>query len=195
MKLPILKPLLISSFNGFRIGLLEVAARVSDQVRRIKMALYIAEIQKKIDSCYEQMGKYAYPRLRSASALPFLDSEILNLYSTIQGLQTSQQSIHKQLAELEESDRQEQVRGLIREIYIKGGQLVELKLSERLSFLTEKPIRALTLPPDVLIVAITRGNELLIPKGGSLLHLGDSIFLLGYLKAIDQIKAWVNASA
>lgn len=192
MKLKILKPLLISSFKGFRIGLLEAATRVSDQVQRIKMSLYIAEIQKKIDSCYEKIGKYAYPWLRSASALPFHDSEILNLHSAIRGLQTNQQSIQKQLSKLEEDDHQEQIRGLIREIYIKGGQLIELKLSLRLSFLTEKPIRALTLPPDVLIVAIIRGNDLLIPKGDSLLHLGDSIFLLGHLKAIDQIKGWVN---
>jgi len=141
------------------------------------------------------MGRYVYPRLRSVSALHFHDTKILDLYSAIRNLQISQESIQKQLGELEEGDHQEQIHGLIREIYIKGGQLVVLKLSQRLSFLTVKPIRALTFPPNVLIVAIIRGNELLIPKGDSLLHLGDSIFLLGYLKAIDQImEAWVNTS-
>lgn len=194
MKLKILISLLISGFMGFRIGLLEVAAKVSEQVQRIKLSLGIAEIQKKIDSYYERLGEYAYPRLRSTSALPLHDSEILKLYSTIRNLQVSQQSIQKQLGELEEGDRQEQIRGLIGEIYLKGGQFVELKLSPRFSFLTDKPIRALTLPPDTLIVAIIRGDALLIPKGDFFLHLGDSIFLLGHLKAIDQIRAWTNTS-
>ena len=104
--------------------------------------------------------------------------------------QISRETIHQQLVNLEEDDRWEQLHRFSKEIYLKGGQLLEFKLTTRLSFLTNKPIHALDLPPGTLIVAILRGDELLIPKGDYVLHLGDSIFLLGHLRTIDQIKAW-----
>jgi TrkA-C domain len=187
------RALLISTFRVLISGLKESATRTSRQFERLKILFTTIEIRKKIDSSFSLLGEYAYTRYREGLVVSTHDPKVLNLYATIRDLQTYRQTIEKQLGDLEEDDRAEDSRLIFKSIYIRGGHLLELKLSSRLSFLAEKPIHTLLLPSDSLIVAILRGDDLLIPRGSSVLHQGDIVFVLGEVKAIEQVKAWINA--
>jgi cell volume regulation protein A len=53
---------------------------------------------------------------------------------------------------------------------------------------------ALRLPPEFLVVLIARGNEYLVPSGGTTLAAGDSLLVLADGEAFSRVKAQVGAA-
>lgn len=53
----------------------------------------------------------------------------------------------------------------------------------------------LSLPDTILMVSIKRGGQVLIPRGHTVLNVGDVITVYGRLKDIDGIKDFLNACA
>ena len=70
-------------------------------------------------------------------------------------------------------------------------RLVEFKIRNNLN-VTGIPLRKLQLPPNVLIVGIMRGGEMIIPHGESTLEYLDNVFFLGAKESIDQVEVWLN---
>jgi cell volume regulation protein A len=56
-----------------------------------------------------------------------------------------------------------------------------------------KPLVALRLPPEFLVVLIARGNEYLVPGGGTTLAAGDTLLVLTDEEALAGIKAQLSA--
>jgi len=56
------------------------------------------------------------------------------------------------------------------------------------SDLIERPLRELRLPPGVLIGAILRDEQVLIPRGDSVIHPGDKVTLVTSTAAIPQLE-------
>ena len=54
------------------------------------------------------------------------------------------------------------------------------------------PLRSLTLPPNVLVVGILRGGEMIIPHGDSTLEYMDNVFFLGATDSIDEVESWLH---
>ena len=69
-------------------------------------------------------------------------------------------------------------------------RLVEFKIRNNLH-VTGIPLRKLELPPNVLIVGIMRGGEI-IPHGESTLEYLDNVFFLGAKESIDKVEVWLN---
>ena len=70
-------------------------------------------------------------------------------------------------------------------------RLVEFKIRSNLH-VTGIPLRKLELPPNVLIVGIMRGGEMIIPHGESTLEYLDNVFFLGAKESIDKVEVWLN---
>ncbi len=70
-------------------------------------------------------------------------------------------------------------------------RLVEFKIRNNLN-VTGIPLRKLQLPPNVLVVGIMRGGEMIIPHGGSTLEYLDNVFFLGAKESIDTVEEWLN---
>ena len=70
-------------------------------------------------------------------------------------------------------------------------RLVEFKIRNNLH-VTGIPLRKLELPPNVLIVGIMRGGEMIIPHGESTLEYLDNVFFLGAKESIDKVEVWLN---
>ncbi len=70
-------------------------------------------------------------------------------------------------------------------------RLVEFKIRNNLN-VTGIPLRKLELPPNVLVVGIMRGGEMIIPHGESTLEYLDNVFFLGAKESIDQVEVWLN---
>jgi len=191
MNIEALKVFAISAFKGFVYGFKDIAIRVFRQIEDTKKILMVREICEKIDSCYGLFGKYVYDRHCEGLTISRMDPKVLNYYATIRDLQNDKKSIERQLGDLEKDKKLEDFRFILESTYLRGGDLLELKILPNLSILTKKPIRALMFPPDSLIVAILRDDELLIPKGDSVLRQGDTVFVLGQSKAIEQLRAWI----
>lgn len=56
-----------------------------------------------------------------------------------------------------------------------------------------KPLVALRLPPEFLVVLIARGNEYLVPGGGTVLAAGDTLLVLTDEEALARVKAQFGA--
>jgi CPA2 family monovalent cation:H+ antiporter-2 len=59
--------------------------------------------------------------------------------------------------------------------------------------LVQKPIRALNLPGNCLVLAIRRGEELLVPRGNTEMMYGDRITLFGPKECLADIKRWLES--
>lgn len=70
-------------------------------------------------------------------------------------------------------------------------RLVEFKIRNNLH-VTGIPLRKLELPPNVLIVGIMRGSDMIIPHGKSTLEYLDNVFFLGAKESIDKVEVWLN---
>ena len=67
--------------------------------------------------------------------------------------------------------------------------LLEYRLPED-TFLVNRPLMEIRgLPPGVLIVAVTRGDEWFVPRGQSVLEPGDKVHFMGRTEAMRQLAA------
>jgi cell volume regulation protein A len=57
-----------------------------------------------------------------------------------------------------------------------------------------KSLVALRLPPAFLVVLIARGNEYLVPSGGTTLAAGDTLLVLAERETLAQVKAQIDAA-
>ena len=73
-------------------------------------------------------------------------------------------------------------------------RLVEFKIRNNLN-VTGIPLRKLELPPNVLVVGILRGGEMIIPHGESTLEYLDNVFFLGAKESIDKVETWLNETS
>ena len=70
-------------------------------------------------------------------------------------------------------------------------RLVEFKIRNNYDIMGI-PLRSLTLPPNVLVVGILRGGEMIIPHGDSTLEYMDNVFFLGATDSIDEVESWLH---
>ncbi len=81
-------------------------------------------------------------------------------------------------------------RGRIRSVHslTEGfGELIEAEALET-SSLVGVPIRDAKLPEGVVLGAIVRGNEVLIPRGGTIVRSGDLVILFAASEAVKQVE-------
>lgn len=73
--------------------------------------------------------------------------------------------------------------------YLAGGAIQLRKISlEQGSLLTLQPLKAITLPPGSLIVALERGGEVLVPGGSDQAAAGDIALVLALSTVIDRVE-------
>jgi len=73
--------------------------------------------------------------------------------------------------------------------YLAGGQVQLRKLHlDGTSPLVQKPLRDVDLPRNALIVALFRGDDLIIPGGDDLAEIGDDALILGTSEAIEETE-------
>jgi CPA2 family monovalent cation:H+ antiporter-2 len=64
------------------------------------------------------------------------------------------------------------------------------------TLLVQRPLRYLNLPGACLVLAIRRGEELLVPRGNTELAFGDRLTLFGPKELLGDIRSWLeNANA
>jgi trk system potassium uptake protein TrkA len=82
------------------------------------------------------------------------------------------------------------VGSLVRLLQFEGGdaRLVEVTLAPD-SPAADKPIMELAVPRDATIVAVVRGNHVVVPRGDTVLQPGDEVLALVTADSEDQVKA------
>ena len=62
------------------------------------------------------------------------------------------------------------------------------------SLLIDRPLRSLKLPGACLVLAIRRGEELLVPRGNTELEFGDRLTLFGPKVFLEDIRFWLETN-
>ena len=62
------------------------------------------------------------------------------------------------------------------------------------SSLVQRPLRYLNLPGACLVLAIRRGEELLVPRGNTELALGDRLTLFGPKELLEDVRFWLESA-
>jgi CIC family chloride channel protein len=70
---------------------------------------------------------------------------------------------------------------------VPGAGMLELAVG-RNSTASGKEVRALTLPPETLLVAVRRGDRTVIPRGDTVLQPGDRVIALGPREHLDELR-------
>jgi len=67
---------------------------------------------------------------------------------------------------------------------------LEYKLREGLPLVGRPLMEIRSLPSQVLIVGVSRGDEWFVPRGDSVLEVGDRVHFIGRSEAMHQLSAW-----
>ncbi len=60
--------------------------------------------------------------------------------------------------------------------------------------LAGKSMRDLALPGDILVLAIRRNGEMILPRGSTTLEMADRLTILGDLTILDGVQAWLEGT-
>ncbi|MGQ0614990.1 MAG: Trk system potassium transporter TrkA [Planctomycetaceae bacterium] len=68
--------------------------------------------------------------------------------------------------------------------------LIEYRLTPEIPLVGRPLAEISSLPPGVLVVAVTRGEEWFVPRGPSILEVRDRVLFMGRTPAMRQLAAW-----
>jgi trk system potassium uptake protein TrkA len=71
-------------------------------------------------------------------------------------------------------------------------QLVDITVDESMTLFTNKKLMDMDIPRSLLIVAISRNGDMLIPGGSDVVLPGDTIYLLGHSDMVSKVCAKVK---
>jgi cell volume regulation protein A len=72
-------------------------------------------------------------------------------------------------------------------------ELVEMPVPDA-SVVIGRSLAELALPPGALIVLIRRGDDVLVPRGGTQIESGDTLLVLAERDALNRTRALVNST-
>ena len=75
----------------------------------------------------------------------------------------------------------------LRELLLREDQYLVVRLDGREGWV-DRPIRTLNLPEDLLIVTVIRADDLVPPKGSTVLARGDRITMIGSEASIAVVR-------
>jgi hypothetical protein len=171
------------SFDGIREAFVVAAERVALRVQVGKLQLQAEDTEGRLRQAYEALGECLY-RTRHGSgpegatidaALP-LTGRIRTEHQLLQELRDQLASLYDETLTLPLSRLQEDLKA--------GGGTIERVTISPGAQADGKSLEDLGLPPTVRIVALRRGDLLVIPAGSLVLQAGDEITLLGNRSAI-----------
>ncbi len=82
---------------------------------------------------------------------------------------------------------------IISSVLIQGqAEILEVIATSRMSML-ETPLNELKLPQDVLVAAIRRGKEVIIPDGNTIIHQNDRVIFFSLLSGLGELEKLMKA--
>lgn len=173
-------------FDGIREALLVVAERVALHVQAGKLHLQAEDAEARLRHAYQALGQCLYETRRGTppvgasidTALP-LTARIRSEYQVLQELRDQLASLSDETLVLPLSRLQDDLR--------QGGGTIERVTISVGAQADGKRLGELGLPFTVRLIAVRRGQSLLIPSGGLVLQAGDDITLLGNRSAVSPV--------
>ncbi|RMG63962.1 MAG: hypothetical protein D6715_10495 [Calditrichaeota bacterium] len=161
---------------------------------RIKTELHALN-QRKNDA-FRQLGERYY-QLAEERRLGLFEEMASDLIALLQELEEKEQQLLAEKKQLEEEYRARglevnAVEALVEDLEAGEAGIESLSI-DRQSPALGKALKDLKLPQDVLVSLVVRGEEVVIPRGDTVLQEGDRISLLGKKPALDAARKFFVA--
>ena len=166
------------SFDGVREALVVVAERVALRVQVAKLLLYAEDAEARLRHAYQSLGQHLYATRHATSTEAGSVDAALSLTARIRTEQQLVRELRDQLASLSDETLVVPLSRLQEDLKEGGGTIERVTISPG-SQADGKRLVDLQLPPTVRLVAVRRGQTLVIPVGSLVLQAGDDITLLG----------------
>ena len=166
------------SFDGIRETLVVVAERVALRVQVAKLLLHAEDAEARLRHAYQSLGHHLYGTRHPTSTEAGSVDAALPLTARIRTEQQLVRELRDQLASLNDETLGVPLIRLQEDLKGGGGTIERVTISPG-SQADGKRLVDLQLPPAVRLLAVRRGQILVIPVGSLVLQAGDDITLLG----------------
>jgi hypothetical protein len=172
------------SLDGFREAILAIAERVAARVRVGKLQLLTEDAEARLQQAYEALGQRLHQsRHMSPEEAASVDA---TLTARIRQKQQVLQALRDRLAS-QFDDQLIAPLSLLQEDLQEGGGTVERVTISPGTQADGRCLGELGLPETVRLVALRRGESLLIPSGNVIFKAGDEITVLGARSDVLQV--------
>ena len=166
------------SFDGIRETLVVVAERVALRVQVAKLLLHAEDAEARLRHAYQSLGQHLYATRHATSTGAGSVDAALSLAARIRAEQQLVRELRDQLASVSDETLVVPLSRLQEDLKEGGGTIERVTISPG-SQADGKRLVDLQLPPTVRLVAVRRGQTLVVPVGSLVLQAGDDITLLG----------------
>ena len=166
------------TFDGIREALVVAAERVALRVQVAKLLLHAEDAEARLRHAYRSLGQHLYGTRHATPPGTGSVDAALSLTARIRIEQQLVRELRDQLASLNDETLVVPLSRLQEDLKEGGGTIERVTISPG-SQADGKRLVDLQLPPTVRLVAVRRGQTLVIPVSSLVLHAGDDITLLG----------------
>jgi hypothetical protein len=174
---------LFLGLDGVREALVVVAERLALRVQVGKLQLQVDAAEGRLRQAYESLGEHLFTCRQEPSQVDPPPESTLPLSERIRTEHLLVQDLRDRLASLSDETLLLPLSRLQEDLRQGGGSVERLTISPG-ALADGKRLGELSLPQTVRLVALRRGETLIIPSGDLVLQAGDDITLLGVRSAI-----------
>jgi K+/H+ antiporter YhaU regulatory subunit KhtT len=171
--------------DGLREALMAMAERVASRVHFSKLQLRADDAETRLQQSYEALGQCLYNSRRQGSHDASSVDAVLPLTARIRHEQQLLQELHDRLASHYDELLSIPLARLQEDLKEGGGTVERVTISPGAQA-DGKSLSELALPMTVRLVALRRGQTLLIPSGSLTLQAGDDLTVLGSRSTLPQ---------
>ncbi len=169
----------------------KIGAQGSFLAALAKIKTELHAINQRKNDAFRQLGE-RYTQLAEQRRLGIFEEEASDILALLKELEAREKELlaQKQTLEKEYRDRGLEVQvveNLVEDLEA-GDAVIESLTIEPTSPALGKALKDLAMPEDVLISLVVRGEEIIIPRGDTVLQAGDRISLLGKKTALQAAR-------
>jgi trk system potassium uptake protein TrkA len=141
-------------------------------------------LQNQLKDTYAELGGLVYQRWHAQPDL-LVEGELTTLVEQIKNYQAELVRVGQEISIVSDSLRLKTTKDLETEL-AEGGGAVQRVVIPKNAAVCGKKVNALNLPAEALIGSISRGKEVIIPKGETEVQAEDKVTILGKPEAVAQ---------
>lgn len=167
--------------------------KTSDVTSVAKLKIEVASLQKNFDLESLALGRLILMRHQAGDAGDD-DESLLNLLKKMLEMEKQIQSRNLEYDQLRKTLSDDYVVNKLSEDLAASDAIIDQVIVSEKSNVVDKVLKEVLLPKEVLISAVKRGEEVIIPDGNTRLQVGDQITLIGKIKDVEKIAKRLTAS-
>ena len=182
--------------EAFRGGMETASAKAAHASKLAKLKWEQNVLQREIEKAFTALGGQAY-ELFTAGQLPELGNAAREKFEHLRSLEDKLEEKEKEIEGLSQSlgaagASSPDLKDLRKDLEGAGGTILQITVKPQ-SFAANKALHQITLPQDLILGVILRGEEMIIPTRDTILLAGDRLTLLGKKEAVQQAEQMLTA--